>query len=106
MKTSDEIWRDFNVDENCVTLLGEDKTRVYLSQVRRALFSLGENLRNQPSVTENERSAVAGYLCQRSGRIVRWLSPPLYFCLGNLAMLAGLLKFCFSRDRFGWERAR
>jgi len=51
-------------------------------------------------------SAAAGYLCQRAGKVVRWLSPPLYFCLGNLAMLAGLLKFCFGRDRFGWERAR
>ena len=51
-------------------------------------------------------SAWAGYLMQRHGRMVTWLSPPLYFCLGNLAMLAGLLKFCFSRDRFVWERSR
>lgn len=62
MKTSDENWRDFNTDENCVALLGEEKTRVYLSQIRRALFSLGDNLQNQASVTENERRAVAGYL--------------------------------------------
>jgi cellulose synthase/poly-beta-1,6-N-acetylglucosamine synthase-like glycosyltransferase len=51
-------------------------------------------------------SAFAGYLCQRRGRVVRWLSPPLYFCLGNLAMLAGLLKYCFSRQQPMWERAR
>ena len=51
-------------------------------------------------------SAIAGYLCQRRGRMVRWLSPPLYFCLGNLAMLAGLLKFCANRKSMGWERAR
>jgi cellulose synthase/poly-beta-1,6-N-acetylglucosamine synthase-like glycosyltransferase len=51
-------------------------------------------------------SAAAGYVCQRQGRSVRWLSPPLYFCLGNLAMLAGLLKFCFSRQPLAWERAR
>ena len=51
-------------------------------------------------------SAYAGYLCHRRGKTVRWLSPPLYFCLGNLAMLAGLVKFCVSRDRLGWERAR
>jgi len=51
-------------------------------------------------------SAYAGYLCQRRGRAVRWLSPPLYFCLGNLAMLAGLIKFCASRQRPSWERAR
>ncbi|MBI4355956.1 MAG: glycosyltransferase family 2 protein [Candidatus Omnitrophica bacterium] len=51
-------------------------------------------------------SAVVGYLCQRRGRMVKWLSPPLYFCLGNLAMLAGLLKYSFDRRRLVWERAR
>jgi cellulose synthase/poly-beta-1,6-N-acetylglucosamine synthase-like glycosyltransferase len=51
-------------------------------------------------------SALAGYWCQQQGRSVRWLSPPLYFCLGNLAMLSGLLKFCFQRRTLGWERAR
>lgn len=50
--------------------------------------------------------AVAGYWCQRRGVSVRWLSIPFYFCLGNLAMLAGLLRYCFSRNRFLWERAR
>lgn len=51
-------------------------------------------------------SAWAGHICQRQGRTIRWLSPPLYFCLGNLAMLAGLLKFCFSRGPMVWERSR
>ncbi len=51
-------------------------------------------------------SAVVGYACQRRGRTIRWLAAPLYFCLGNLAMFAGLLKFCFSRGRLSWERAR
>jgi len=51
-------------------------------------------------------SAWIGWWCQRRGRLVRWLSPPLYFCLGNLAMLAGLVKFCFSRNRLAWGRAR
>jgi len=51
-------------------------------------------------------AAVAGYLCQRRGRVVKWLSPPLYFCLGNLAMLAGLLKYCLSRKQLVWERTR
>ncbi len=62
MKPSSEIWRDFNVDENCVALLGEDRTRVYLSQIRRALVALGDDLRAQPSVTESEGTAVAAYL--------------------------------------------
>ncbi|MDP3703350.1 MAG: glycosyltransferase family 2 protein [Candidatus Omnitrophota bacterium] len=51
-------------------------------------------------------AAGAGYVCQRRGRVVKWLSPPLYFCLGNLAMLAGLLKYCVSKQRPVWERAR
>jgi len=51
-------------------------------------------------------SAWLGYVCQRRGLKIRWLFAPLYFCLGNLAMLAGLLKFCFSRRRLVWERAR
>ena len=51
-------------------------------------------------------SAFVGYQCQRRGRVVPWLSAPLYFCLGNLAMLAGLLKFCFHRHQLSWERAR
>ncbi len=51
-------------------------------------------------------AAFAGYVCQRRGRAVRWLAPPLYFCLGNLAMLAGLLRYCLSRDRLAWERSR
>ena len=51
-------------------------------------------------------SALAGYVCQRRGLTVRWLSVPLYFCLGNLAMLAGLFKYCVSRQPTSWERAR
>ena len=51
-------------------------------------------------------SGCAGYLCQRRGRMVRWLSPPFYFCLGNVAMLAGLLRYCFGKQPLTWERAR
>jgi len=51
-------------------------------------------------------SAFAGYLCQQRGRVVAWLSPQLYFCLGNLAMLAGLLRFVSRRHQPVWERAR
>ncbi len=51
-------------------------------------------------------SAWAGYCCQRRGRRIRWLSPPLYFCLGNLAMLAGLFNYCFRRNELSWERAK
>ena len=51
-------------------------------------------------------SAFAGYLCQRQGRSVRWLSAPFYFCLGNLAMLAGLVKYSTNPKGLVWERAR
>ena len=51
-------------------------------------------------------SALAGYVCQRRGWVVRFLSPPLYFCLGNLAMLAGLIRYCSKGHHPVWERAR
>ena len=51
-------------------------------------------------------SALAGYFCQQRGRRVRWLSPSLYFCLGNLAMLDGLLRFLRHPQQPAWERAR
>lgn len=50
-------------------------------------------------------SAAAGYWLRRQGRRVRWLTPPLYFCFGNLAMLAGVVMFCRRRPLI-WERAR
>ena len=51
-------------------------------------------------------SALLGYGCQRRGVAMAWLSAPLYFCLGNLSMLAGLVKFCLNPKRPVWERAR
>lgn len=51
-------------------------------------------------------SALFGYYCQAKGRAVKVFSAPMYFCLGNLAMLAGLIKFVFSSKRFNWERSR
>ena len=51
-------------------------------------------------------SAYLGYWSQQRGKAIRWLTPPLYFCLGNLAMLSGLLRFCFRRHAIAWERAR
>ena len=51
-------------------------------------------------------SAAVGYFFQRRGKLFRPLSPPLYFCMGNLAMLAGLARYCFSRNKSLWERAR
>lgn len=51
-------------------------------------------------------AAALGYLCQRRGWPITWLSPVMYFCLGNLAMLLGLCNYCFSRKPLVWERAR
>ena len=50
--------------------------------------------------------AVLGYAVQRSGRRVPWLTFPFYFCLGNLAMLAGIIKYLASGGRPTWERSR
>lgn len=47
-----------------------------------------------------------GYYCQQHGYGLRWLSAPMYFCVGNLAMLGGLLKYCLRRKQLVWERAR
>lgn len=51
-------------------------------------------------------AAYAGYVFQRRGKTAKWLSPPLYFCLGNLAMLAGLFRYLFRRHTVSWERSR
>jgi len=51
-------------------------------------------------------TACAGYVCLRRGQGISWLSPALYFCLGNLAMMAGLIKYCFSRKHLAWDRVR
>ncbi len=49
-------------------------------------------------------AAWLGYLCHRSGRHIKWLSPPFYFCFGNLAMLAGLIRFFILRRQPAWGR--
>lgn len=49
-------------------------------------------------------SALIGYLCLRVGLHVPLLSIPLYFCLGNLAMLAGLISTCLNRKPVDWGR--
>ena len=47
-----------------------------------------------------------GHQLQKRGYHVKLLSPLLYFCLGNAAMLAGLLAYCFRPASVRWERAR
>jgi cellulose synthase/poly-beta-1,6-N-acetylglucosamine synthase-like glycosyltransferase len=51
-------------------------------------------------------AAAAGYVSQRMGAHNRWLAAPFYFCMGNAALAAGLFRYCFSRNRYSWERAR
>ena len=51
-------------------------------------------------------AAGLGYLAQRRGRHIPLLSFPFYFCLGNLAMLAGLVNYMASGGRPAWERSR
>ena len=51
-------------------------------------------------------SALFGYILQKQGKSVRLLSATLYFCMGNLAMLAGLIKFISNPKKPAWERSR
>lgn len=47
-------------------------------------------------------AAWAGFVAQKQGKKIPVFSAPLYFCLGNLAMLAGLWTFCFQRKAVAW----
>lgn len=49
-------------------------------------------------------SAWLGFCLQKQGVHIRWFSPPMYFCLGNLAMLAGLIQFFLIRKQVAWQR--
>jgi len=51
-------------------------------------------------------SAWFGYVCQQRGLRIAWFSPPLYFCFGNLAMLVGLIRFCFGGRKPAWASRR
>lgn len=51
-------------------------------------------------------SACLGFFLQKRGVHLRWFSPPMYFCLGNLAMLAGFIKFFFDRKQVAWGRPK
>jgi len=48
--------------------------------------------------------ALLGYLFNRQGKRVKWLSPPFYFCMANLAILIGLMHFLSNRQRPSWGR--
>lgn len=60
--TPDEVWRNFHLDDNCVALRGEEKVRVYLAQMRRAIAGLGPVLGGQSFLIDAERAAVDGFL--------------------------------------------
>lgn len=47
-------------------------------------------------------SAFFGFFCQRGGKAVKPLMVPLYFCMGNLAMLAGIWAYCFNKRGIDW----
>jgi len=51
-------------------------------------------------------AALAGYGLQRFGVSVKLLSAPMYFCLGNLAMLAGVIRYCRGPRGAVWGRVR
>jgi cellulose synthase/poly-beta-1,6-N-acetylglucosamine synthase-like glycosyltransferase len=47
--------------------------------------------------------ALLGYLCGRHRVMARWLSVPLYFCLGHLAALSGFVSYCLRRRLPAWR---
>jgi hypothetical protein len=47
-------------------------------------------------------SALLGYWRDRLGRSPRLLSIPLYFCLMNLALLLGLIRYLSGRQKAVW----
>lgn len=49
-------------------------------------------------------SAGIGYLCQRMGYNVRFLSASMYLCLGNLCMLIGIMKYVFGQRKVVWSK--
>lgn len=52
-------------------------------------------------------SAISGYLIQKkSGKKNRLLYIPLFFCLSNLSMFFGILKFLAGQKKAIWEPAR
>jgi hypothetical protein len=55
-------WEDFHGDDNCVALTGENRVRVYLAQIRRALDSLRRSIEQDTAITNAERHAVAHFV--------------------------------------------
>ncbi len=62
MSSAEEIWRHFQPDENCVAVSGDNRVRVYLSQVRRALGALRSAVEQGTAITNAERHAVAHFV--------------------------------------------
>lgn len=58
MSSAEVIWRHFQRDENCVAVTGENRTRVYLAQMRRALAALRRAVAQATAITNAERHAV------------------------------------------------
>lgn len=58
MGSPESIWDNFHLDENCVTVTGDSKIRVYFSQIRRALAALEHSVEQGTSITNAERRAI------------------------------------------------
>lgn len=58
MTSAEVIWQHFQRDENCVAVTGENRTRVYLAQIRRALAALRRAVEQATAITNAERHAV------------------------------------------------
>ena len=62
MSAADEIWRDFQLDPNCVPVTGENKVRIYFAQMRRALGGLRRCIERGTSITNAERHSVEHFV--------------------------------------------
>jgi hypothetical protein len=59
---AEEIWQHFQQDENCVAVTGENRVRVYLAQIRRALAALRRAVEQDTAITNAERHAVGHFV--------------------------------------------
>ena len=73
MSSAESIWDDFHLDENCVTVTGDNKVRVYFSQIRRALAALERSVEESTVQLELWGEDGEFYRIERSGDLGRSL---------------------------------
>ena len=72
MKVAGEVWGDFHLDENRVTVTGDNKARLYFAQCKRLLEALHQTVQRNASTTSAEGRAVDHFV----GRLLRTFEAP------------------------------